>query len=111
MKLSIQECSRGVVVKMEGDLTLDSNGAVKSAITEVVADHPKAIVLDMSEVGFIDSQGLEFLLWARDYCLLSLLPFRLAGLDANCRTILRITRLEGEFSLTDDLAEAVRSLA
>jgi hypothetical protein len=50
-------------------------------------------------------------LWVRDYCQLSLIPFRLAGLDENCTRILQITRLDNEFSCSAHVTDAVKSLA
>jgi anti-anti-sigma factor len=63
----------------------------------------------MSGIGFIDSQGLEQLLWARDYCNQNKRGFRLAGLDENCKRIMEITRLENEFDHYAELTEAVKS--
>jgi len=68
-------------------------------------------VLDMSGIGFIDSEGLEQLLWARDCCSEHKQQLRLAGLDENCLKILEVTRLENEFDSYAELAEAVMSIA
>ena len=112
MKITIQDASRAtVVVGLDGDLTLDCCESVKSAVMELVAGHCKAVVFDMGRVRFMDSQGLELLLWIRDYCQLSLIPFRMAGLDENCSTILKVTRLDKELSCSPHVAEAVKSLA
>jgi anti-sigma B factor antagonist len=112
MKITIQDGSHEVaVVGLDGDLTLDCGEAVKAAVTDLVAGHRKAVVLDASHVRFIDSQGLELLIWVRDYCQLSLIPFRLAGLDENCAKILQITRLDNEFSCSAHVTDAVKSLA
>lgn len=69
------------------------------------------IVLDMSKVGFIDSQALEELLWLRDCCRENGRELKLAGLDENCAKILEITRLEEKFDRYAELAEAVKSFA
>jgi len=65
----------------------------------------------MTNVGFIDSIGLEKLLWARDYCNENNAQLKLAGLDENCSKILELTRLEDEFDRYNELAEAVKSFA
>jgi anti-anti-sigma factor len=112
MKITIQDGSHEVaVVGLDGDLTLDCSDAVKGTVTDLVAGHRKAVVFDASHVRFIDSQGLELLIWVRDYCQLSLIPFRLAGLDENCAKILQITRLDNEFSCSAHVTDAVKSLA
>jgi len=112
MKITIQDGSHDVVVMaLDGELTSDCNEYLKGTVTNVVAAHCKAVVCDVSGVRFVDSQGLELLLWFRDYCQLSLIPFRLAGLDENCAKILQITRLDNEFNCSLQVADAVKSLA
>jgi anti-sigma B factor antagonist len=112
MKITIQDGSHDiVVVGLDGDLTLDCSESIKGTVTDGVAGCRKAVVFDVSQVRFVDSQGLELLLWVRDYCQLSLIPFRLAGLDENCAKILQITRLDNEFNCSPHVADAVKSLA
>lgn len=111
MKLKIQDYSDVTVVELQGDLDGDVVELFRDAISGIVAKHKLGVVLDMSGVGFIDSQGLEQLLWARDYCNENTRELRLAGLDENCLRILEITRLANEFDHYAELAEAVKSFA
>ena len=111
MKLKIQDYNDVTVVELHGDLDADVVELFQNAITDIVTKHKIGVVLDMSGVGFIDSQGLEQLLWTRDYCSENMRELRLAGLDENCARILEITRLENEFACYAELAEAVRSFA
>ena len=84
---------------------------LEDTITGVVKNRKTGVVIDMSGVGFIDSQGLEQLLWCRDYCNDNKRAMRLAGLDENCTRILEITRLADQFDHYAELAEAVKSFA
>ena len=111
MKLKTQDYNDVTVVELHGDLDADVVELFQNAITDIVTKHKIGVVLDMSGVGFIDSQGLEQLLWTRDYCSENMRELRLAGLDENCARILEITRLENEFACYAELAEAVRSFA
>ena len=111
MKIKTQDYNEVMVVELQGDLDSDSVGLFQNTITDVVAKRKAGIVLDMSTVGFIDSQGLEQLLWARDHCKESKRELRLAGLDENCSKIMEITRLENEFDSYAELSQAVKSFA
>ncbi|MHC4322838.1 MAG: STAS domain-containing protein [Planctomycetota bacterium] len=111
MKIKIQDYSNVTVVELQGELDGDFVELFQNTITTIIAKHKTCIVLDMSGVGFIDSQGLEQLLWSRDYCNENKRELRLAGLDENCRRILEITQLENEFDHYSELAEAVKSFA
>lgn len=111
MKIKVQDYNDVTVVELQGELDGDMAELFQNTINGVVAEGKVGIVLDMRGVGFIDSQGLELLLWARDYCNLNKREFRLAGLDENCKKILEITRLESEFDHNVELSEAVKSFA
>ena len=109
MKVKIQDYNNVTVIELQGELDSDVIELFKNTITDVIAKHRTSIVLDMSGIGFIDSQGLEQLLWARDYCNQNKRGLRLAGLDENCMRIMEITRLENEFDHYSELTEAVKS--
>jgi anti-sigma B factor antagonist len=111
MKVKIQDYNNVTVIELQGEFDSDVVELFKNTITDVIAKHRTSIVLDMSGIGFIDSQGLEQLLWARDYCNQNKRGFRLAGLDENCMRIMEITRLENEFDHYAELTEAVKSFA
>jgi len=111
MRVRTQDYNNVAVVELQGELDGDFTEQLQNTITETVAKRMSGIVLDMSEVGFIDSRGLEQLLWSRDYCNENKCELRLAGLDENCVKILEITRLENEFDCYTELAEAVKSFA
>jgi len=111
MKIKTQDYNDVTVVELQGELDSEFAEQIKNTITEIIARHKTGIVLDVSEVGFIDSKGLERLLWARDYCDENSCQLRLAGLDENCSKILEITRLEKEFDRYSELSEAVKSFA
>lgn len=111
MKINTQDYNDVTVVELQGELSGDFTEVFQSTITEIVAKRSKGIVVDMSNVGFVDSEGLERLLWARDYCDESNRQFRLAGLDETVAEILKITRLEDKFDRYAELSEAVKSFA
>jgi len=111
MRIKTQDYNNVTVVELQGDLDGDFVGLFQNTITDIIVAHKAGIVLDMSGVGFIDSQGLEKLLWSRDYCNENKAEIRLAGLDENCAKILEITRLENEFDRYAELTEAVKSFA
>ena len=111
MKVKIQDYNEVTVIELQGELDGDFAGLFKNTITDVIGRCKSSIVLDMSGVGFIDSQGLEQLLWAHDYCNQNKRGFRLAGLDENCMRIMEVTRLDNVFDHYAELTEAVKSFA
>ncbi len=111
MKITTQDYDNVTVADIQGELDSDGVGLLRSTVAEAITVGRAGLVLDMSKVGFIDSEGLEQLLWARDYCNENAVEFRVAGLDENCLKILEVTRLDKEFDQHSELAAAVKSIA
>jgi anti-sigma B factor antagonist len=111
MKIKTQDYNDLTVVELHGELTVDFVDMLKNTMNDLVARQKFGIVLDLSNIGFIDSKGLECLLWLRDYCRENSCALKLAAITENCAKILEITRLEKEFDRYGELAQAVKSLA
>jgi len=111
MRINRQDYNDVTVVELQGELDGDIAELFRNTISELTSKQRVGIVIDLSAVGFIASEGLEQLLWAKDYCGEHRCELRLAGLDENCRKIMEITRLEGEFDHYVELSEAVKSFA
>ena len=67
-------------------------------------------VIDLEKCGFIDSEGLETILWVKRKCEDLFGQIKLASLDENCKKILEITRLEHRFECCADLAAALKTM-
>jgi anti-sigma B factor antagonist len=111
MRIKTQNYGNVTVIDLQGEMDGDLADLLKDTIATTLAERPTGVVLNMSDVSFIDSQGLELLLWIRDYCRENKTQLRLAALDENCEKILEITQLHNEFDRHPELAEAVKSFA
>jgi anti-sigma B factor antagonist len=111
MKLKTQDYNDLTVVELQGELTGDFVETLKSAMTNIISKKKLGIVLDLSNTAFVDSKGLEHLLWLRDHCHENSCALKLAAMNETCGKIFEITRLEKEFDRYDQLADAVKSLA
>jgi anti-sigma B factor antagonist len=111
MKIRTQDYNDVTVVELQGELDVEVTESFQNTITEIITAHKAGIVLDMSDLSFIDSEGLGRLMWARDYCRENNCQLRLAGLDENLEKILEVTRLNNEFDRYAELSQAVKSFA
>ena len=109
MKIQTQEYNDIAVIELNGEFSEEFVKQFQDATTSIVATGKSGIVLDMTNVSFIDSQGLEQLLWLNDYCLENKRQLKLAGLDEICEKIIEITRLDQNFDCYGELTEAVKS--
>jgi anti-anti-sigma factor len=111
MKIKTQPYNDVTVIELRGELGGDSIEVFRQALSNAAAERKAGVVLDMSQVSFIDSEGLEQLLWSREHCRDHQCQLKIAALDETCAKILEITRLEKEFERYAELAEAVKSFA
>ncbi len=110
MKITTKEHNELMVLSLRGELTLDEVDQFRKAVVDRLHDKARDFVLDLSQVQFIDSLGLESLVWLQDQCLERLGQIRLAGCSDNIKTILRITRLDDRFEVHEHADDAIRSL-
>ena len=98
---------RIVVLELGGEIDMKCSAKVKDKFKEIFRDKPPVIVVDMTEVKFMDSSGLATLVGVLKWCRLNGSELRLAGLAKNVRSIFDICRLESIFQIYDSRAEAL----
>ena len=109
MPIKCDEYDHVCVIALNGDFTGADTEQVRQAVEERLASRRAVdFVIDFERSAFISSEGLEALLAVRRRCEERRGQVRLAGLDANCKKILQITRLDTRFECHPDLATALR---
>jgi anti-anti-sigma factor len=97
------------VISVEGDLTGDNVQSLRQTAEERMQSHASTdFVVDMEKCDFLDSEGLETLLWLKRRCDERSGQAKLASLDENCRKIMEITRLVQCFECHSDVSSALR---
>jgi anti-sigma B factor antagonist len=106
--LSVDIVDDTCIVRLAGELDLYNAPSVRDALAEACADGPKKVVVDLSEVEFIDSTALGVLIEAR-----TKLPnrkgFLLAGPGLETRRALEISGLDRHFAVHETVDEALMS--
>jgi anti-anti-sigma factor len=99
--------ARVVVLDISGDLRGEAREDLETAYADAAARDPQAVVLNLTEVGYIDSTGIALLVGllararrdGRDLCAY--------GLSDHYREIFAITRLSEFIHVYDDEPSAV----
>jgi anti-sigma B factor antagonist len=94
------------VVRLGGELDLYNADQVRTGLADACADSPERVVVDMSEVEFIDSTVLGVLIEARTK-LDNPRGFILAAPALETRRALQISGLDRHFSLHETVPEAL----
>jgi anti-anti-sigma factor len=111
MPVKCEEYDQVCVLAVTGDLAGENAAALKSVVEAGIDQrHIVDFVLDMEKVPFIDSEGLEMLLWMRRRCEELFGQIKLVNLDEHCRKIMEITRLDHSFECCEDMLAALKTM-
>jgi anti-sigma B factor antagonist len=110
VKVTIQEVGGVSVVGLIGRIVLgEESGALREAVKGLMAAGKKKVVLNMSNVTYIDSAGLGILVAAYVSAKTQGAMIRLCALGNKFREVLQITRLLTIFEVYDTPAAAIDS--
>jgi anti-anti-sigma factor len=111
MSIKCEEYSQVCVMEVQGDYLAETATAAKKALEQHVEQRQIVdFIVDFTKCGFIDSEGLESLLWMKRKCEELFGRLKLINLDENCKKILEITRLEHDFECQADLPTALKTM-
>ncbi len=97
------------VIAPIGSLIQTTIERIDRHVTSALQDRPAFVVLDLGEVPFIDSRGLEYLLDAQDEAVRFGGELKLSNANSLCRDILAVTGVDRFVSLFGDAKTAVGS--
>lgn len=99
------------VVTLNDDFAGDDVAAARRVVDRAVEDQNIVdVVLDVRKVPFVDSEGLEALLWMQRRCEEVFGQIKLVGPDENFRKILEMVRLDHRLECHDTVESAVKTL-
>jgi anti-sigma B factor antagonist len=104
--LAVEAAGDACIVKLGGELDLYNAPQMREALAEACADAPARVVVDLSEVEFVDSTALGVLIEARTK-LDNPRAFLLAAPGLQTRRALEISGLDRHFTVHDSVSEAL----
>ena len=107
----INEHINGVaVLRLSGRLDAYAAPAVKDFFGKINTDPLPYIIINFSNINFIDSTGLATLLIGMKRCRQQNGELVLCGLQSPVRTIFELTRLDKVFSMSGTQEEAIENI-
>jgi anti-anti-sigma factor len=111
MEFSSREMHGCKILSMVGDLDLYSSpGACGELIANIQTAQGKKIVVDLSEVSYIDSSGIGVLIAAFSQARKLGVGLRFANPTAEVQRVVRLTSLNGFLPIEETVSEAIKSL-
>jgi anti-sigma B factor antagonist len=112
VKVAISEISGVSVVALSGRIVLGEESSVlRDTVKKLVDSGKKKVVLDMSDVSYIDSAGLGMLVASYVSAKTQGAQVRLCALGQKFHEVLQITRLLTIFDVYDTQAQAIAGFA
>ena len=105
---SVERADGSIVVSLAGELDLYNAEEIKSAVREAGARKPDRLVIDLAEVGFVDSTVLAVLIDARRRQL-GHGTFHLAAPSREVRRALGVSGLDRHLAVHDTIEDALTS--
>lgn len=110
MKIKIDEKYGAAVIELKGDLTGGDNAKMfRDKLYELVNENKKNVVVDLSDVKFVNSTGIGILISGFTTLKNAGGDLKLAHISNKVHGVLSITKLNQVFSIYDSVEEAVQS--
>lgn len=110
LKITSREVEGVAVLALEGRIVLgEESNALRENVKKLLAENKKDIVLNMSNVTYIDSAGLGTLVASHHSARSQGTALKLSNLGSKFQEVLQVTRLLTVFDVFDSEAAAVRS--
>jgi anti-sigma B factor antagonist len=112
IKLNTRQVGDVTVLDLAGRITLGEGSSIlRDSLKELIAKGDKKILLNLSEVSYIDSSGIGELVSGFTTVTNQGGQLKLLGLNKRVKDLLQVTKLYTVFEAFEDEAEAVRSFA
>jgi anti-sigma B factor antagonist len=108
MKHDISEKQGASIVAFTGEVDLESSPAAREILLKCLESTSKVIV-DLSEVSYIDSSGVASLVEALQAAKKNGSQFALAAVSEPTRRVLELARLDKVFTLYDSVDEGLNA--
>lgn len=95
-----------LVVRLRGEVDLDCSPVVRKLLLECIG-RTKDVVVDLSQVEYIDSSGIASLVEGLQAANRQGTGFRLAAVAGQAKRVLELARLDKVFMIDDDLDTAL----
>ena len=111
LRMMYRDVDGGCVLSLDGRIVLgEETSALREAVKSLLAEGKKNIILDLSNVSFIDSAGLGALVAAYSGAKSEGAALRLCNVGSRFKELLQITKLYTVFEVSDSEADAVRAI-
>jgi len=102
-----EKCDDGVIFKPIGEIDLSRAPSLRTSLTQALRNKPPRLVIDLSEVPYMDSSGVATFVEAMQLTRKTRTKLILCSLQDRVRSIFEIARLDMVFTIVADREAAM----
>ncbi len=113
IEITTEQITAGFLLTLKGDVDMNSSPDVRKAFTEIFrisTPSMKALLINLSQVRYMDSSGIATLVEAMQQCMKKGARLRLCELSPPVRDIFELARLASIFEIFPTMREAAGGL-
>ncbi|HEY4908690.1 MAG TPA: STAS domain-containing protein [Methylomirabilota bacterium] len=107
MDIEVTDSADITVISPRGDLGMGTADEMKRTLTKLVDDGSRKLLVDLGEVGYVDSSGLGALVASLKHARVAGGDLRLCALQEDVRAIFEMTRLNKAVTIHGTRSEAL----
>ncbi|MCH2136464.1 MAG: STAS domain-containing protein [Phycisphaerales bacterium] len=107
LPIDVEPAAEAVIVRPHGNVDLSTSPDLRAALQEAVARKQPHTIVDLSQVGYMDSSGVATLVEALQLARRSNGDLILCGLTDRVQSIFQIARLDAIFQIAQTLEDAM----
>ena len=111
MKVQVRNENNVTIIDCTGEVDLYSSPALREALLKEMGGVHGNVLVNMSEVSYIDSSGIATLVEGLQLSQRTQTRFGLFGLRSNARSVLELARLTRVFPIFDTEQEALAKIS
>lgn len=113
VEIVTEKIEKGFLLRLKGDVDMNTSPDVRKAIAAVFEHGPsgmKALLIDLSQVRYMDSSGIATLVEAMQNCMKKGARLRLFELSPPVRDVFELARLSSVFEVFPSNGDALAGL-
>ena len=104
--IEVEEEEDVMIVKPAGEIDLGRSPTLRAKLGEVIGRKSSRVIVDLSQVSYMDSSGVATLVEALQQCRAGNQTLVLCSMQPRVRSIFEIARLDMVFKIVESLEEA-----
>ena len=107
MELKIRKNGDAYIIDVNGEMDLYNSYKLKELVMKMIEKNVKLFIINLDQVGYIDSSGIGALIYICSTIKKSNLRLAIANVHGSVKKVIELTKLMGYFPISNSIEEAL----